>query len=103
MGNAGNETERKKWELLITDHLDHETAASIGELISSFPDPDLIAAGSVRSDAEYYKWKINDNPNGNGLFTLAVDEGKVVGTLAFIRRKIWFREQWMNPRRERRE
>jgi|GEM_PF-5991839 len=96
MGNSKNARKKKKWELVVADRLDHETAGRLGDFISSFPDPDLIASGGVCYKAEYFLWKINGSPHGNGFVSLAVDKGKIVGTIAFYRRKVWFRGQWIN-------
>jgi len=84
----------KKWDLAVADNLDHDTAHRIGEFISSFssPEEDLYLSNY---QAEYYLWKIVQNPHGAGFVSLAVDKDKIVGTTTVTRKKIWFRGQWV--------
>lgn len=88
-------TEKKKWELIVADNLDYKTALSIGNFISSFANSEENRYLS-NYQAQYYLWKIVENPHGCGFVSLAVDKGKIVGTTTITRKKIWFRGQWVN-------
>lgn len=74
-----------KWGLHTADDLDHLYLEKAVEFLLRFSQ-----TGISKWSTEHFEWKLGSvNPAGKGFLTLAIDNGKVIGTTS-ITKKIWW-------------
>ncbi len=81
---------KSKLEMCIADDLDYPTALNISNFLSTFSTDTDERIRRVTS-AEYFLWKISENPAGKGFVTLSMDREKIVGTLTMTQKKLFFK------------
>jgi len=75
----------RNWKLHQVHNLDTEWATKIASFLESFRDEDR---DRKKISPEYFLWKLRDNPAGRGIVSLALNNGRVVGTTTATPKRI---------------
>lgn len=77
----------RNWHLVEVGDIDRSTAQSVADFLNSFGSEER---DRKRNSADYFLWKLRDNPAGRGVLNLAMHEGNIVGvTTATAKRAIF--------------
>jgi GNAT superfamily N-acetyltransferase len=74
-----NEREKLNWEARYFSDSD---LPKVGDFRRSFDTDPSVEFFRVSRTAEYYRWRLLDNPYGRGELSIAVDGDRIVGTAA---------------------
>ena len=76
------------WEAVVLDDLEEAALGKVVDFLNGFIPAGADPVWSVDS----LKWKLGEsNPAGRGFLTCAVSEGKVVGVVSAVRKRLWIK------------
>ncbi len=83
---------KNDWQIKIADDLHQDDNENTCKFLQSF----RTAEDEPVWSPEYFRWKLKDNPAGKGFLTLAISNGKVVGTASVTSKHIWYKGSVIN-------